>query len=205
MSLGKGFYEFTFSLIEDVKRVRSVASWNLNPGLLKLFAWTKDFNPSTQQQSSAQVWVRFYALSQEYWHPKILFAIARSIGSPICTDAVTNKAMIDRTFGHFVRVLVDLDLSQELRYKVLVERKGFAFFVDLDYENMPDFCNSDKIVGHRVGTEKGKDAWKEKNRVVVELDESPSSSKNHVGGDDAHAAHTLENGLAVNEQSNANS
>ncbi|MCI67187.1 DUF4283 domain protein, partial [Trifolium medium] len=31
MSLGKGFYEFTFSSLEDVRRVRSIASWNLNP------------------------------------------------------------------------------------------------------------------------------------------------------------------------------
>jgi len=32
-SLGKGYYEFTFSCLEDVKRVRSVPSWNLNPGI----------------------------------------------------------------------------------------------------------------------------------------------------------------------------
>ncbi|MCI05168.1 pectin acetylesterase, partial [Trifolium medium] len=30
-SLGKGFYEFTFSSLEDVQSVRSVGSWNLNP------------------------------------------------------------------------------------------------------------------------------------------------------------------------------
>jgi len=34
---GKGFYEFTFSCLEDDKSVRSVSSWNLNPGILKLF------------------------------------------------------------------------------------------------------------------------------------------------------------------------
>jgi hypothetical protein len=62
-SLGKGFYEFAFSSLEDVRRVRSVASWSLNPGMLKLFAWTKDFNPRSQQNSSAQVWVRLYGLS----------------------------------------------------------------------------------------------------------------------------------------------
>jgi hypothetical protein len=38
ISLGKGFFEFTFSSLEDVRRVRSVSSWNLNPGILKLFA-----------------------------------------------------------------------------------------------------------------------------------------------------------------------
>jgi hypothetical protein len=150
ISLGKGYYEFVFSSLEDVRRVRSVASWSLNPGMLKLFAWTKDFNPRTQQNCSAQVWVRLYGLSQEYWSPNILFAIASSVGTPICTDSVTAKPLIEQTFGQFVRVLVDMDLTQTIRYKVLVERQGFAFFVDLDYENLPDFCTNCKFIGHHL-------------------------------------------------------
>jgi hypothetical protein len=58
--------------------------------------------------------------------------------------------MFERTFGQYTRVLVDMDLTQTLRSKVLVERKGFAFFVDLDYENLPDFCTHCKMVGHYV-------------------------------------------------------
>ncbi|WJX89597.1 hypothetical protein P8452_71581 [Trifolium repens] len=150
ISLGKGFFEFTFSTLEDVRRVRSIPSWNLNPGLLKLFAWSKDLNPRLQNNTSAQVWVRFYGLSQEYWHKNILFTIASSLGTPICTDAVTAKPMHERTFGQFARVLVDMDLSQPLRYKVLVERKGFAFFIEIDYENVPDFCNECQIIGHHI-------------------------------------------------------
>ncbi|KAK2427610.1 hypothetical protein QL285_026178 [Trifolium repens] len=207
MSLGKGFYEFAFSSLEDVRRVRSVASWNLNPGLLKLFAWSNDFIPSVQQNTSAQIWVRLYGLAQEYWRPKIIFAIASSIGTPICIDAASNKSMFDRTFGHYARVLVDIDFSRELRYKVLVERKGFAFLVDLDYENIPDFCTFCKTVGHHVGmcrrmkpieTEKtnkvevgkkkeavtnrvehGTETWKEKEKIVVDIDGSTSNSKDH--------------------------
>jgi hypothetical protein len=118
--------------------------------MLKLFAWTKDFNPKSQQNSSAQVWVRLYGLSQEYWRPNIIFAIASSIGTPICTDATTAKPIFERTFGQFVRVLVDMDLTQTLRYKVLVERIWFAFFVELDYENLPAFCSNCKIIGHNV-------------------------------------------------------
>jgi len=149
-SLGKGFYEFTFTRLEDVKRVRSIASWNLSPGILKLFTWTKDFNSSVQNSTSAQVWVRIHGLAQEYWRPRILFAIASSVGTPICTDAASTKPMIERTFGHFARVLVDMDVSQEPRYKVLVERKDYAFFVDFEFENMPDFCSYCKKVGHYV-------------------------------------------------------
>jgi len=31
-----------------------------------------------------------------------------SIGTPKCTDNTTNKPQFDRTFGHFVRMLVDM-------------------------------------------------------------------------------------------------
>jgi hypothetical protein len=147
-SLGKGFYEFVFSKLEDVQKVRSAGSWSLNPGLLKLFAWSSDFNPNVQHQTSAQVWVKIHGLAQEYWRPKILFAIVSSIGTPICTDAATSKSAFDRPFGHFARVLVDIDLRTSLRYNVLVERKGFAFFVDFEYENLPYFCDKCLIIGH---------------------------------------------------------
>jgi len=148
-SLGKGYYEFVFSSLEDAQSVRSIGSWNLNPGFLKLFAWSKNFSPNMQQQSSAQVWVRIYGLSQEYWRPKILFAIASSVGTPICTDHATNKPIFEREFGHFARVLVDMDLRNAPKYRVLVERTGFAFFVDLDYDNLPHYCNFCSCIGHQ--------------------------------------------------------
>ena len=147
-SIGKEFYEFSFSSLEDAQSVRSIGSWNLNPGFVKLFAWTKDFNPSLQQQSSAQVWLRIYGLLQEYWRPKILFAIANSVGTPICTDQVTNKPMFEREFGHLSRVLVDMDLRKEPKYRVLVEQENYAFFVDLDYDNLPEYCHYCSCIGH---------------------------------------------------------
>ncbi|WJX67277.1 hypothetical protein P8452_51766 [Trifolium repens] len=167
LSLGKGYYEFTFSSLEDVRRVRSIASWSLNPGMLKLFAWSKEFNPRTQQNYSAQVWVRFYGLAQEYWRQNIHFAIASSIGTPICTDAATAKPLFERTFGHFVRVLVDMDLTQTIRHKVLVERQGFAFYVELDYENLPDFCTNCNIIGHHLNNCKRLQSSKE-NQTIKE-------------------------------------
>lgn len=114
-SLGKGYYEFCFSTLEDLKRVRSNASWNLNPGILKLFSLTKDFCPSLQTSTTAKVWVRIYSLAREYWRPKKLCTIANSVGTPICTDSASTKPMMERTFGHFARVLVDMDVTQELR------------------------------------------------------------------------------------------
>lgn len=129
----------SFSSIEDVRSVRSISSWSLNPGFLKLFLWTRDFNPYFLEQASTQVWLRIHGLAQEYWRPKIVFAIGSNMGIPLCTNSTSNKCSFDRPFSHYVHVLVDLDLSQKLRYKVLVERKGYAFFVELEYENLMDF------------------------------------------------------------------
>jgi hypothetical protein len=101
-----------------------------------------------QHNTYVQVWVKIFGLSQEYWHKNILFTIAGSLGTPICIDSVTAKPMHERTFGQFARVLVDIDLLQPLRYKLLVERKGYAFFVELEYEYIPNFCHGCKVIGH---------------------------------------------------------
>jgi hypothetical protein len=151
----------------------------LNQGFLKLFAWSKDFNPNVQQHTSAQVWVRIYGLSQEYWRPPILFAIASSVGTPICTDAVTTKPMFERTFGHFVRVLVDMDLTQQLRHKVLVERVGYASFVELDYENLPPFCSHCRCIGHFVENCR-KIAGKDKEQAEAPVKKRSGKEQNKV-------------------------
>jgi len=62
-SIGRGVYEFVFSSIEDARRVRSITSWFLNPGYLKLFPWTKDFSPSLQSNSYVQVWERIHGVA----------------------------------------------------------------------------------------------------------------------------------------------
>lgn len=85
-------------------------------------------------------------------------------------------------FGHFVRILVDLDLNNDLRYKVLVERKGCDFFIYLKYENLPEFCNNYNIIGHslanckRIGDESINDKGQHKRR----------GGKEDLEGDNCH-------------------
>lgn len=111
--LRKGFFKFTLSSLENVRRVREFGAWHLFPSLLKLFPWSKYFTHNIQKRNTAQVWVWFHGLAQEYWRLKILFAIASSIWTPICYDIAPIKPIIDRTFGHYVRLLVDMDVSSE--------------------------------------------------------------------------------------------
>ncbi|GAU22855.1 hypothetical protein TSUD_282220 [Trifolium subterraneum] len=68
------------------------------------------------------------------------------LGCPLALDEATKK----RTFGHFARILIDVDLSSNLHERILVERNDFDFYADVEYENIPPFCNSCQIIGHSV-------------------------------------------------------
>jgi len=48
LSLGRGFYEFSFAFHDDLHTVWSAGTINLKPRLLQLFEWMKDFNIHTQ-------------------------------------------------------------------------------------------------------------------------------------------------------------
>ncbi|KAK2633785.1 hypothetical protein Ddye_028577 [Dipteronia dyeriana] len=92
-----------------------------------------------------KVWLRFYDLSWEYWHPKIIFYFARGIEVLVRLD----KATIDGDFGHYVRVLVDVDMFTLLPSSILLERDEIhSFFISVEYENLPSFCSSCSSIGH---------------------------------------------------------
>lgn len=43
--IGKGFNDFPFNSIEDMRKIWALGVVNLNPGLLRFMKWTNDFNP----------------------------------------------------------------------------------------------------------------------------------------------------------------
>jgi len=87
-------------------------------------------------------------LPQEYWHERTLKEIASAIGTPIDIDGPTRN----RTFRHYARILVDIDLSKRIYDEILVEREGFAFKVEVQYERRPLFCHHCHSIGHNVAS-----------------------------------------------------
>ncbi|KAF1872494.1 hypothetical protein Lal_00016795 [Lupinus albus] len=170
LSLGRGFYEFSFSSVEDMRLICATGSWNLRPGLLRLSLWTPDFNPELQKATHSQCWVKISGLPQEYWCASIILSIAGGIGTPIALDEATKN----RAFGHFARALVEVNLTITAPTKILVERDGFKFFVDVEVENRPAFCSGCQAIGHVVSNCRRllKEVVEEvaKPRKVVELD-----------------------------------
>ena len=74
--------------------------------------------------------------------------IASSVGTQIDIDGPTRNC----TFGHYAHILVDIDLSKRAYNEILVERDGFAFKVQVQYERRPLFCHNCYSIGHNVST-----------------------------------------------------
>lgn len=74
--------------------------------------------------------------------------IESAVGNPIDLDGPTRN----RSFGHYARILVDFDLSKRAYDEILVEREGFAFKVEVQYERRPLFYHHCYYIGHNVTT-----------------------------------------------------
>lgn len=112
--------------------------------------WIWNFNLNQQQQTNTQVRVHTLGLTQEYWTLKIIYHIDSRVGTPICMDINVSQSFFARSFGHYARILVDVDLSCQLREKILVERNCYSLYVDIEYEKFPNFCNFCKNVGYSI-------------------------------------------------------
>jgi hypothetical protein len=87
-------------------------------------------------------------LPQEYWRHRTLFEIARAIGTPLSLDEATKNRM----FGHYARILVDIDLSRRIFDEIVVERDGYVFKLAMIYKRLPDFCGHCSMIGHDITT-----------------------------------------------------
>lgn len=93
------------------------------------------FKPEHPEANPRASMIHLVDLLQEYWLP-ILFEIASGIGNSISLAEATKT----RDFRHYVRILVDLDLTLTLYDEIMVEREGFAFGVGVVYERLLGFC-----------------------------------------------------------------
>jgi len=144
--LGKGFFEFNFNSLDDMRKIWAIGVVNLKPGFIRFYCWTKDFTPKAQTQTHAQIWVRLMQLPQEYWGKQTIFEIASGLGTPLTIDDATQN----RRFGLFARVLIDVDLSEKMYESMIIEREGHALAIVIQYERHPLFCAHYKSICHNI-------------------------------------------------------
>nr|ABD33226.1 non-LTR retrolelement reverse transcriptase-like protein, related [Medicago truncatula] len=74
----------------------------------------------------------------------------REIASAVGTSLLIDNATTKRLFGHYARILVDVDFSRKLFHEILVEREGYAFTLKVAYEWLSDYFTHCQNVGHDV-------------------------------------------------------
>ncbi|KAL8468999.1 hypothetical protein ACS0TY_031993 [Phlomoides rotata] len=126
----------------------NIENWVLQPDVIRLQHWVQDFNPDKVCTSLAQVWVRLLDLPMEYWQLSILEAMASAMRSLIRIDDLTAHCLM----GHYVRLLVEVDMRNELIEKIMYKRAGVYSFANITYERLLDFCRGCGIVGHTTVT-----------------------------------------------------
>ncbi|CAN6683166.1 unnamed protein product [Malus baccata var. baccata] len=143
--IGKGYFDIHFNKEDDMRRAWGGGTCTLATGLFRLSKWTPDFKPGdVLPQTHAQVWIKIFGLSQEYWHPRHLMEIARGVGTPLQLDSATRE----RQYGYYARILVDVNLTGDLPTSLMVERESHGFPVEVVYENLPPKCSHCGLIGH---------------------------------------------------------
>ncbi|PON42859.1 Endonuclease/exonuclease/phosphatase [Trema orientale] len=146
ISLGRGFFHILLSSEADKAKVWGLGSLNLKLGVPHLQSWFSNFNPHTRSSTNAQVRVHFHELCWVYWDRQNLSDLARGVGIPIRFDEMILKG----EFGHYARMLIDIDLSQPISDSLMVEVGNDCLFIPLEYERLPSFCSSYKFIGHEA-------------------------------------------------------
>jgi len=105
----------------------------------------KFFDFSNERMSRVPVWVKFPNLPLCYWSPICLSKIANVLGKPIQCDQPTSTL----SCMSYVRVLVEIDLLEELRHSVEISLpEGPALRQTVVYEALPKYCNFCHVLDH---------------------------------------------------------
>ena len=59
-----------------------------------------------------------------------------------------DDVILNGDYGHYVRILNDIDLPSSLPSELMLERNGACLFISLLYENLPKFCSTCNSLGN---------------------------------------------------------
>jgi hypothetical protein len=96
------------------------------------------------------------------------------------TSLLNDNVAKNRLFGHYAMVLVDLKLSRDIFYEVMMEQEGFAFPVEIEYEGMQEFRTHCKSIGHNITSCRWlhpKKVDKQDRPILVEKGKNPIKSQ----------------------------
>lgn len=95
--------------------------------------------------NSVPIWVRVMELDLKYWGQNTLIKIDSLLGKPIKTD----RAVAIRELLHYARILIEVDIEDELTDTISFENEwgGIQHYL-VQYEWKPLKCSNRQIYGH---------------------------------------------------------
>ncbi|XP_059278818.1 uncharacterized protein LOC132033000 [Lycium ferocissimum] len=133
----EGYYIVKFRCIEDRDEILYSGPYTLNSRPLILTPWTPNFDFQQDFPRTMPLWVRFPNLPLNHWGPGPLSKIASRLGEPMFADECTKK----QTYLSFARVLVDVDITQDLPREIVVtDENGQTFTQGVEFDWKPLFC-----------------------------------------------------------------
>lgn len=107
--------------------------------------WVAGFCFEKEVLKEIPLWIRLPKLPLSCWSDDYLSRIGSVIGKPICSDDCTSQ----QTRISYARLLVEVDITQPLRYKINIEDdNGGVKEQHVYYEWVPRFCQKCHEVGH---------------------------------------------------------
>jgi len=111
---------------------------------------------------------------------RTLREIASDVDTPLLIDNATSK----RIYGNYACILVYMDFSRKFFHEITVEREGYAFNVEVDYEWLPEFCTHCQTIGHDISSCRWlyplKDSIVHKGKIVQGKKPVPATKQNWV-------------------------
>lgn len=141
----EGYFIISFDSAKDLHEILYAGPHMFfgKPTITKL--WSPDFNLHDEVLRCVPIWVKFPNLPLNCWSMDSLSRIASVLGDPLCADECTTRQLRIS----FARVLIDIDVTQELPNTVLIKGpNGSKLQQPVVYEWTPPFCKACNKVGH---------------------------------------------------------
>ncbi|XP_062080548.1 uncharacterized protein LOC133785316 [Humulus lupulus] len=175
LNAGHTLVKFRDETTRDLVLENGVLHFDRKPVIVR--PWTTELD-HLRMIKSVLVWVRLPGLGLQYWGTKCLSALVSTLGKPIMVDKVT----MDRSMMQFARVLVDIDIADEVPKSIqFLNERGQLMEQFVEFEWLPTQCKLCKVFGHTESlcNKKKEVVWRPKDQLVngTKLDNSLEETK----------------------------
>ncbi|KAL2230732.1 UNVERIFIED_CONTAM: hypothetical protein Sindi_1667600 [Sesamum indicum] len=144
-----GFFFLQFKSVADMEDVIEGGPWLFQGQPIVLQKWEPGMVLRKLQHTQVPVWIKLRHLPVEFWIDEGLSTVASGVGKPLYPNAITRAC----TRLDFARVCVMLDVTSNLPKHIIImnpdEDGGESpCKVDVEYEWLPQKCNSCMTLGH---------------------------------------------------------